>query len=355
MSAYQKEFHQAHELEYTPIRPLGELSNFVVDTLPAALREVHTGQIPAQMLVMHAEDLVAQSVTEDPTDLDTHDRDLQLLDLIFLRTGIVHTGGIPGIRLQTAVNRMAQAAQRPPVLTYEDVILTNPLNSDPRRFTSGETGKVELTFYKDHKEIEGRLDVAISGLTSARKGILGTSNNDPEAATSFARQQLTQVVNQVANLRHMPPGTFEQFRGYFSSDPFVKGAKGPSGAFTAGIPIVELILAGDHLPEDYLDYLDTNSIFFPRSGQERIHIERENASQGLTLVTLAERTRSTGFQEELTKVSDTLRKFRGMHRGAVLDQIPQALRGTVTGTAGETDVSKFLGQRMQMKHGIERT
>jgi hypothetical protein len=149
----------------------------------------------------------------------------------------------------------------------------------------------------------------------------------------------------------MPPSHFAEFRQYFPTNPF-RQTKGPSGAFTARFAILDILISGDELPDEYFTYLSDNLSYFPRLGRREIADAMELAAQGKSLRSIAHhRVDSEPIQTSLDEISNTIRRFRGEHYAGVRTQIPQALEGVLPGTGGEIDVSRFLRDRIAIKHG----
>lgn len=347
--AYHNKEAEAHSLT----RPLADVSNFVVDTLPSVLEEVRGGRVGVDALAGYVDRLLVQlpmSVVHNVL-VDQRSRDLAGLDLKILDTAIAHSGGNPPERLTSLVNEFSEVTDQPAGITYEEIILVNPVQ-DRRTFTRGEVMVTEAAFYEGHRIIEEHLDRAIDivkgGIQKLTEGVGGID----EVAGNIRQTQedLKAVILKTHALGAQSREHFSEFRKYLSTHP-IRGTKGPSGAFTAGIPTLELLLAGESLPEEYIQYLEENKIYFPRQGRKNIQNARESMSNGLTLTSLAIHLGDPYvLGQNINGFSQLVRRFRGEHYKAVRNQIPEAISGKMAGTAGEQDPGTFLRNRMRIRH-----
>lgn len=339
-------------------RPLGHVSNFVVEQLPIALERLRASSFSMSGLELYVESLVSSLSAQTISGVlaDSRARDVAGLDLKMLEAAIFHSKGDekakPPHRLGELVDEFSAQSNQPPCMTYEEIVLINPTD-DIRLFTRDNVGKTEEAFYRAHKKIESHLDTAID---TAREGIqeLGSKGN------SIADQVAKRLHLVALSLRALVEGThnvglqdsqhFLVFRKYFGSNTG-RGTKGPSGAFTAGVPTLELLIAGEKLPQEYMHYLDDNNIYFPRQGRRGLAEAREFVRQGMTLTALGE---SLGNPDDLVDSIQTLsgliRRFRGEHYLTVRNQVPEAIVDKVAGSGGEAKPGIFLRGRMKIRH-----
>lgn len=331
-----------------PIRPLGEVSNFVVEQLPQELSAIRERSADVRGLVEKCEELLGNvSIGSFDADPDLN-LDLALLDLIFLESGIVHSGGVPGERLTRLVDELALKGGRIPALTYEDLVYvyTNPLGQDPRTFTEGATGLSERDFYMGHWRVERELNSCVVRC----RGIVKNETPWPEAEEALheVSQRLEVVADHTKMLgMQMPREHFRAFRQYLNTHP-LRGFKGPSGVFSATFPTLEILVAGDKLPKEYYEYYAENWQYLPRHERPLFEEARQLASEGRTLGQLVERVPSLG--DAVGAIGISIQKFRGTHYQAVRNQIPEVLNGQAAGTGGEQDVDGFLRKRMRIYH-----
>lgn len=345
------------------IRPLKRVSDFVVEELTEML------ETPSKALVAHVEFLL-QEFKHELTLADcitgAPDRDIALLDLKMLESGVVHSGLTPPKQLVELIDRLTPSGTVP-ALTYEELIFVNPLH-DCRTFTRGDVGNTEKNFYVTHGLIEGSLGRVIaivkdcilagkapwSGMRSVPLGPGRTCRD----GTEYVQEELSEVLQKVTELSAMPPDHFVLFRKYLASHP-LRNLKGPSGAFTASIPVLDLLLRGNDLPPNYPDYLRENMRYFPCDGQKEIQNAIHTVSANQTLVEIWRRRPNVVRKfsdperdtQELKRMIDAigefLNAFRRAHMGAVARQIPEALKGNLAGTGGESNPGQFLRQRME--------
>lgn len=352
---FEGKHHPKEQEVCRPTRPLEEVSNFVIEQLPQELEYVRNGQAHgddlrdiAADILRNTSDSIFANALQDPLQ-----RDLAGLDLKILEAAIVHSSSKPPGMLVQLVNKFSQASDQPPIITYEEIILVNPV-LDRRTFTNGEIGKSEADFYEGHRLIEGHLDNVVDGIVSgiqilAERNIAGVEEVTQRLQTASAG--FTSVIEYMHVIgMKMRREHFAEFRQYLGSHS-LRNLKGPSGAFTAGIPTIDLLLAGENLPGEFYAYLEENRMYFPRSGRKGLERARILGQNGLSLVSLTEQL---GFPEQLTDpisaISEQVRVFRGHHYRGVKYQIPGAITGDVQGTGGEMDPGTFLRERMKMRH-----
>lgn len=340
-----------------PIRPLGQFSDFVVMNLPASLTAIREGTANPSALNKLSEGLI-EGLTSDiiTRAISTSaSADLALLDMLIMDNALVRTTE-PNPKLTALIDSFSAANGRPPVITYEDLILINPLNTDCRTNTEVEVGSTERDFYIAHREIEEDLDVLIDTSKDAIERLKREGSNAViDVATMIHSAELKWVeINAYMNLlgETMSTEHFSTFRPYFLEHPARtrpdgRKYKGPSGAFTASIPVFEILFAGEKMNQEQFNYFKDNEIYFPRKGKRDIQEALEYLGNGFTLTQLARSLDNPPILvEELAKLDYYLNQFRGKHYAGVRRQIPGAIEGNVSGSAGENDVGKFLKGRM---------
>jgi hypothetical protein len=325
------------------VRPLCEVSDFVIENFPEALESPSTELIQwcEKILARLSEDRIAQAIR-------SNERDVATLDLKMIEAGIVHSGLEPPPNLMALVDKFS--GKEIPGLSYEEIVLMNP-DCDMRIFTRGVVGITEARFYQEHAVIEDCLARAIKKVRTAIARLHSPATSHPvmRAAQELQgiKKELDAVVASIVKLGNMAPEHFAMFRKYLTSHP-IRDLKGPSGAFTARIPLLELLFRGDELPDEYIRYLRENWQYFPRQGRAEITEALSLADEGNTLITLWNRMQSPqSLLECITTIGKFFNRFRQVHYQTVKRQIPEAIKGELAGTGGEANPGVFLRERMR--------
>lgn len=336
------------EIARTPDRPLGEISNFVTETLPSKLAQIRAGNtdvLDLSNFISGLLDNLDQNQIEYLLELSgpvtsfagSYPYDMRLalatLDLKMLEASIVHSGGIPDERLIQLVDKFSEGVGQLPVLTYEELVYVNPLQSDPRVFSLGDVSNHERDFYYGHRLIEAQLNNGIRHIHYL------LNNNDVNVLRdmNYINACVDRAVNTMSMYhRVFNPDDFLEFRGYLGSHP-IRNLKGGSGAFSPAVPVLELILNRASLEQTDFEYLEKNKRYFPIQGQREID-DAMRMNQDLI-------TKYPEHAEMIGQITTQVRRFRAHHYRAVNTHIPQALEGDLTGTAGE-DPKTFLKRRI---------
>lgn len=336
-------------------RPLGELSYYVMETLPERL------EAPSYELVRDCERLLSSldpRVILATATAGVKTQSLASLDAKMLEIGIIQSGFAPPKELTELVDQLSGEA--PPVITYDELLLLNPVD-DFRTFTRGEIRETETVFYLEQRFIEECLEYTIQKMRVAIEFLKpdATLNYDTSIqralrALSGIESDLEPAIATMRGLGYLMEGHFDAFRKYVSVHP-VRNLKGPSGAFTARIPIMELLLHGEELRPNYMHYFEENRKYFPREGQAEILDAFKQAQNGNTLTALCYKNeRAQCIMERINVIGEFLNVFRKSHIKSVAQQIPDILRGDAPGTGGEINSGKFLRDRMKDTKFIKR-
>lgn len=347
------------EIEYDiriPERPLGSVSNHVVEVMPSQLQNVREGGISNTEFTDRCQKIV-EGMEVDPLNLRDSDLDVALLDLKMMEAAIVHSRGIAPGKLTNLVDQMSSLTNQPSGITYEEIVLINP-QLDKRTFTNGRVGQIEADFYEGHRRIEVGLvdsrEVLEQNITLLQTGTPQVISEAAMNFREFERRLYTLVKTTEVIGMNMSKEGFAQFRQYLGTHPG-RGTKGPSGAFTPVVPVIELYLAGDRLPPEYFNYLKENEIYFPRRGRLNIASALSFVHSGQTVNAVSNQLGNPKeLQESIEAIGAQVRKFRGNHYKAVRHQIPGAIAGNISGTGGEDDPGTFLRNRMKIKYSLEK-
>ncbi len=244
---------------------------------------------------------------------------------------------------------LAKSLDEPATMTYEDVVIRNAscsdfagmlyvLSDDPH------IAAQEAEFYKSHKDIEISLGRAVSALFFmnenrhlygrgfVRCGIFGGGLGTDEVT---APESLTYVNNKVRGLyRDLDPQSFNSFRPYFVG---LNGYPGPSGLYSAAIPVLDLLVHGgiNIRPEE----------------REQI---RKNLEQGLYPYPAYMLEELLGQENPMLDMPDKnraeltneLNAFRRIHRSSVKKFVPGAENGTADGSGGVANVPDYLDSKI---------
>ncbi len=318
------------------IRPLGTISDFVVDELPSYLESRASELAPViESLINGLDDVKIFSA------LIGGESDIALLDIKMLEAALVHSDISVPANLSELIDRLCQVEI--PGLTYEEIVLANPVE-DMRCFTSGGTGETERKFYKYHQEIE----IALEGVLSKLIAILrGESPSDPSTVREI-ETLLSSVVGLVRDTARVQREHFTLFRKYLGVHP-VRKTKGPSGAFSSKMAALELYFRGKYVDKERVSYVRGNWCYFPKR-------DRELLGKAVLYCVKGEGVTPSGngmpvpckapIDMLYVILDEFFTAFRATHYAAVKKQIPEALVGGVAGTGGESDVEGFLKRRM---------
>ncbi len=208
-------------------------------------------------------------------------------------------------------------------MTYEDLIFINPVETAPYAISPDPgVAEQEALFYVSHKAIEDTLAEAIGALQ------LGESD--------LVTETLQDAIKSFGGLyRKLDPAAFEAFRPYFVG---INGHPGPSGLFTAAIPIIDLLgHGGSNITYEERARLlrDIETGLYPshQSGTLKDLLLTDNPQVDL----------STEAQEV---ISTMLNRFRNIHTKSVRKFVPQALNAGAEGSGGVKNVAEYLESKV---------
>ncbi|MCB9798385.1 hypothetical protein H6758_01515 [Candidatus Nomurabacteria bacterium] len=305
-----------------------ELQRFVLEMLPQLLE---CGNAAA----------IAVWAREHLQQLPASRDELTVLDLSMIETSLAHSGVPIPASLTSLLMNLTNGG---PFLTYHQLVMVNPAQAT-RCFTRGPSGEAERAFYLAHKEIEHGLAMACAKIMKA----LG--HTDPQQACNALHGIEHDTSVLIENTRHlagMNPEHFAAFRGYLASHP-VHGFPGPSGLFSPGVYLLELLLRGPQ--STWPQFFANRGTCFDNESLRSITGAMED---GHTLTAHMISLDWPPRMHEVVRFLETLLdSFRGHHYKAVRKQIPQALTPGGTGTAGES-AGQFLRDRMRESKASHR-
>lgn len=310
-------------------RPLGAFSDFIINELPELLEdEISTIEAGAAIALDNLDKRIVEQAFQS-------DRQLAAYDFKMLECGLYHSGaGVPEKLIQL-IDRFTENSCSG--LTYEDLILCNP-PEDMRLFSQGAAAESERLFYRNHRIIE---EILLSIIVDVQEALAASSIKG--LGYVGCRDKFGEMLARLHELESMPDGHFNVFRKYFKTNE-VRGSKGPSGAFSARFPILELLFRGDILPEERFEYIANHQQYFPVCDMDLMSTAIDVARSGRTLIHLGDK-RQPGISV-LSLFESFFEAWRSGHLQAVSKQLPEVFMGAGAGTSGEKDVRRFLTDRM---------
>ncbi len=213
-------------------------------------------------------------------------------------------------------------------MTYEDLIFVNPLEVGAYVLSEDrEVAAQEALFYRSHRSIEDTLGEAIGAIQVSEFDIVTASLRN--AGKEFG-----------GLYRQLDPSAFAAFRPYFRG---INGYPGPSGLFTAAMPIIDLLShGGSNVNEEERMRLieDTDRGLYP-----------SHQSELLKDLLLKENPQVDMPEEVHLSVNALLNRFRKVHTGSVRRFVPEALDADAEGSGGIANVAGYLASKMIQTEG----
>lgn len=234
---------------------------------------------------------------------------------------------------------LAQKIGKPATMTYEDVIfLNNTTGEAPVRVISEshDVAEQEAEFYQKHRVIENRLFTAVDILM--QNYVYHSHMTYRGRAELTAQMMIEEATDIVRSLyQSLSKEQFVQFRPFFVG---LNGYPGPSGLYSASLPILDLLVHG--------------GINIDFEEREKMH---DNLEQGLypsfkngtlLLETLlnADKPQLDIFPKEKDTLLKRMRAFRQTHRESVKKLVPEAMDGTADGSGGMKNVAEYLDSKI---------
>jgi hypothetical protein len=210
-----------------------------------------------------------------------------------------------------------------PTMTYEDLVFVNPLETGTYVLSENPVvAEQEALFYSSHKSIEDTLGETIQAIRFSEFDIA-------TASLQSASKKLGSLYRQ------LDPAAFAAFRPYFRG---INGFPGPSGLFTAAIPIIDLLThgGGNISDEEHARLIeDTARGLYP------------SHQSGLLKDLLVNEDPQVGMPDDVRiAISSLLNRFRKVHTGSVRKFVPEALTAGAEGSGGVADVAGYLSSKM---------
>lgn len=337
-------------LARAPIRPLGRVSDFVVEELPRELERIRGGG-SVQEFSDRIEALLGFYCRDAGTivsPLTPHEKPLALLDAHLLQSAVINAGGQPGKRLHALTAGLSERLGTPNILTYGDIVITNP-PEDMRTFTPGRIGHAEASFYAAHQQIEGELGFLITFLQQAGKGFDAGNPQQANQNMEEATTALSSCTEVMGRFQGLPPDYYEVFRTYLKEH---SNLHGPSAFYSPGVALMDVLYAGTRLPQDYLEQLETDlrQGYFCR--RDDIQNAVENAREKHAILDQVEQRDEPDSYSSALDFTEGVLDFRRVHYRAAKAAVPDVVRDECPGTSGETLPGTLLRSRMAAYRSI---
>lgn len=364
----------------TPKRPLETVSDFVVNELPDA---IHAGDVAR-----------LRGICSNISETDVGDPHVALLDLKCMERAFMALNEKRPDALMNATNVRAEKLKINPALTYEDVILRNPLLEDPRFFTRQNLQKSEHLFYAVHREIELHCCSTFKMMRSLLNDQFYLGSNPPRASIvnpilDFPRSfmgpgfeemaaSMLLPVNDVTYAQKVGPGVaggilrmhsalerlqtelpredFASFRGYFQPDE-ERNAPGPSGKFSAGMYCLDECIApaefsayNERKFQEIQHFPTTTAIRNQVIGQDDMRHLRNISGKRSVINVLAdiEDTHPNENTDYIHKarmaIPKLMKNMRSLHYRIMLQFLPEIK----SGTGGEKDIRSYVAAPIQL-------
>lgn len=360
-----REIFREERKETLEQRPLGPISHFVIEELPSRLETIRLNSSFQELSKLnHRVDLLFENFDYGflikSGKLDQGTLNLSRLDVLMIDSAVAHSSRIlrkngyinidllPGKRFLEISDRIIALSGRPGHITYEDIVLNNP-EMDKRVFTTGPIGKHEEDFYEGHRLIEVELEKGIPTLKKALES--AKISSDPALVKTGLleiNKSLRFLIEYTGRIgRDMRVSDFTVFREYLQTHP-IKNLSGPSGQFTARVPLIEILLVGDRIGPGHEEYFRKFRQYFPVEGMTDIDKYFSEVKSNGSLLSYIESWRSPKELKDLMLQNlKLILQFRNAHFVATKKQLFDTTKGPVVGTSGVTDSEAFLKKRIE--------
>ncbi|HIG93063.1 TPA: hypothetical protein HA234_02570 [Candidatus Woesearchaeota archaeon] len=350
----QENLFEPHNLDYiarTPHRPLDTISKYVVEALPKKLAAIRADGKPTALvsqLVEETNALTKPFTLSAYRELGEEEQQIASLDVQMLQSAVIHSHGFPGNNLRHAAEVISAYLGRPNILTYGEIIVSNPLR-DIRTFTRNAVGHSESSFYALHQLIENEFIALNERLESAQSYLQNCSSTSAVEELIDATDILKGCRTMMGLLQKMPWDHYETFRTYLHAH---TGLQGPSGYFSHGVAIMDLRFAGKRLTKEFFTSLDADikQGYYP--DDEKVKVALELARRDKSLVDLALKKDDPLLSRSIRNFAQAVLEFRGAHHAVVKTVVPDLLQDKRASTRGETMPSRILNGRIQVYQKI---
>ncbi len=234
--------------------------------------------------------------------------------------------------IKRSTDRVSEALWLAPVLTYEWIILINPLDTNPKTFTQWPDATHEIFFYKIHRAIELEVYPELQKVIQLANDTT-ISNEDWLTILTDINHRLEFAVWKMGEMyRSFDKEAFSRFRSFFSGINFRlldnERYPGPSWASSCIFPTLDIVLGIEKVAA-----LSKNAHVVRPKISWRWYttiIDMEEAERWVMINgDLYKRySEKPDFLEKLNILTNTLKKFRMNHQWNVKKYLPEVFVGT---------------------------
>lgn len=318
-------------------RPLGRLSDFVVEELPQLLVE-DPAAIPLQV-----EEYLRMLVDENQIHKAYFEnRELCLLDLKFCEVALIKSKLDVPLILTNIVDFFCSGINVPG-LQYHELVRVNPI-SDMRAYSTGEIRETEIMFYNAHRTVENRLSLIVSAVDEF---FADTEKNHRLITSQKELMDFGPIRDRFVKLHGMKEGHFPFFRQFISQPCPVRQVDGPSGAYSWRVPYLELSFWGSKLPESYLQEMREKGKYYSPNGRGAIERKLGQIKTGDTISSLSGDDQLGLLAPVVYDWMAFMTTFRSMHEHANNAQNPDVANNKAPGTSGRQRAGEYLAKRIE--------
>lgn len=325
-------------------RPLGTFSDFAVRLLHQNPYDMSPRQLSADVDRFAKEALSCLPINQDGARL-------ALLDASMIESTLAVRQRVQPDSLLELTEKCATQAGSSPCLSYEGLVHTNPLSTDPRTFTVGNTARSELLFYKVHRNVE---DVLAHSTINARKILATPASADISLLVETIEHGIEGLRTGFRTMiQELSKEDFAKIRIFFHNQH--RKMPGPSALFSAGTYCIDSLICGSNEEmRSFLNGKNTHRIYYPSTeaakdscaGQQDMKEADAMSQSKLDGISIVRRQGSANDREKIASALLRMIQTRHIHLGVVKRFIPELFRMTshpaAKGTGDTQHVPTFL-------------
>ncbi len=327
--------------EHRASRPLPHVSDFVLEKLPHLISSIES-DLDEKSKLKKISDLfntieklfVEICINDLEKIINSKTFRLSVLDIKMCAMVIWHNGykDLP-ISLSNILESICRVTGDSHILTYEDIILENPVNDIRTFFTKENIGLNEELFYRAHQLIEDKI-LQVAMLVRNAIALRYISEESVINIESLMKEanDITSKLTKELDKQH-----FVIFRKYLSA---TANLKGPSGAFSGTYPLIDLYWRGSSdIFKVNRDRYRTDNMYFPSFQRKEIYQLVETSS--ISIKSLA-KAQTPGFKELFMVFFRTMKSFRQRHLASVKKHLTDVFNNKENGTMGDSETGTYL-------------